>query len=61
LRRLSTDYLREVQRLYVPADQCPVLAKVSHTAWELADDATPGGIVAGFSAIRRRGRAASVA
>jgi 2-phosphoglycerate kinase len=32
---VSTDYLREVQRLYVPAAQSPVLAKVSHTAWEL--------------------------
>lgn len=46
---ISTDYLREVQRLYVPADQAPVLAKVSHTAWELIGDPTPGGIVAGFT------------
>ena len=46
---ISTDYLREVQRLYVPADRSPVLAKVSHTAWELSGDPTPGGIIAGFT------------
>ncbi len=46
---ISTDYLREVQRLYIPADQSPVLAKVSHTAWELSGDPTPGGIIAGFT------------
>jgi 2-phosphoglycerate kinase len=46
---ISTDYLREVQRLYVSADQSPVLAKVSHTAWELSGDPTPGGIIAGFT------------
>jgi 2-phosphoglycerate kinase len=46
---ISTDYLREVQRLYVPADQSPVLAKVSHTAWQLSGDPTPGGIIAGFT------------
>jgi 2-phosphoglycerate kinase len=46
---VSTDYLREVQRLYVPAAQSPVLAKVSHTAWELSGDPTPGGIIAGFT------------
>jgi 2-phosphoglycerate kinase len=46
---ISTDYLREVQRLSVPADQSPVLAKVSHTAWELAGDPAPGGIIAGFT------------
>jgi 2-phosphoglycerate kinase len=26
-----------------------VLAKVSHTAWELSGDPTPGGIIAGFT------------
>jgi len=46
---ISTDYLREVQGLYVPADQSPVLAKVSHTAWELTGDPTPGDIIAGFT------------
>ena len=46
---ISTDYLREVQRLYVPAGQSPVLAKVSHTAWQLSGDPTPGGIIAGFT------------
>jgi 2-phosphoglycerate kinase len=46
---ISTDYLREVQRAYVPAGQCPVLAKVSHTAWELAGDPTPAGVIAGFT------------
>jgi 2-phosphoglycerate kinase len=46
---ISTDYLREVQRLYVPAEESPALAKVSHTAWELTSDPTPGGIIAGFT------------
>jgi 2-phosphoglycerate kinase len=46
---ISTDYLREVQRLYAPDDQSEVLAKVSHTAWELTGDPTPGGIIAGFT------------
>ena len=46
---VSTDYLREIQRLYVPADRCPVLAKVSHTAWELSGDPTPEGVIAGFT------------
>jgi 2-phosphoglycerate kinase len=46
---VSTDYLREVQRVYVPAAQAPVLAKVSHTAWEISGDSTPGGVIAGFS------------
>jgi hypothetical protein len=46
---ISTDYLREVQKLYVPADQAPALAKVSHTAWELTGDPTPSGIIAGFT------------
>jgi 2-phosphoglycerate kinase len=46
---VHTDYLREVQRLYVPADRSPVLAKVSHSAWELSGDPTPGGVIAGFT------------
>ena len=46
---ISTDYLREVQRLYVPANESPALAKVSHTAWELTYDPTPSGIIAGFT------------
>jgi len=46
---ISTGYLREVQRLYAPADQSAVLAKVSHTAWELTGDPTSGGIIAGFT------------
>jgi 2-phosphoglycerate kinase len=46
---ISTDYLREVQRLYVPAAVSPVLAKVSHTAWELTGDCSPGGVTAGFT------------
>jgi len=46
---ISTDYLREVQRLYVTADQSPALAKVTHTAWEISGDPTPGGIIAGFT------------
>jgi 2-phosphoglycerate kinase len=46
---ISTDYLREVQRLYVPANRSPALAKVSHTAWELTGDRTPGGIIVAFT------------
>jgi 2-phosphoglycerate kinase len=46
---ISTDYLREVQRLYVPAEVSPALAKVSHTAWEISGDPTLGGIIAGFT------------
>jgi 2-phosphoglycerate kinase len=45
---IHTDYLREVQRLYVPADHSPALARVSHSAWELFGDASPENIVAGF-------------
>lgn len=51
---ISTDYLREVQRVYVPAAQSLVLAKVSHTAWEISGDLTPGGIIAGFSSHAER-------
>jgi 2-phosphoglycerate kinase len=46
---ISTDYLREVQRLYVSVDESPALAKVSHTAWELTGAPTSGGIIAGFT------------
>lgn len=46
---IHTDYLREVQRLYVPPADSPVLGKVSHTAWKLTGDRSPGGIVAGFT------------
>jgi 2-phosphoglycerate kinase len=46
---ISTDYLREVQRLYLSADHSPALARVSHTAWQLTGDPTPGGIIAGFT------------
>jgi 2-phosphoglycerate kinase len=46
---ISTDYLREVQRVYVPAAHSPVLAKVSHTAWEVSGTLTPGGVIAGFT------------
>ena len=45
---ISTDYLREVQRLHVSADRSPALAKVSHTAWELSGDRGPDGIITGF-------------
>jgi len=45
---VHTDYLREVQRLYVPAGQSPALAKVSHSAWELFGSPSPENIVAGF-------------
>jgi 2-phosphoglycerate kinase len=46
---VSTDCLREVQRLYVPAAQSRALSKVSRTAWELSGDPTPGRIIAGFT------------
>jgi 2-phosphoglycerate kinase len=46
---ISTDYLREVQRLYVPAVRSPVLEKVSHTAWQVTGDSSPSGITAGFT------------
>jgi 2-phosphoglycerate kinase len=45
---ISTDYLREVQRLYISADCSPVLAKVTHTAWELSGNASREGIIDGF-------------
>lgn len=46
---ISTDYLREVQRLYVSPAQSPVLAHVCHTAWKLTGDRSPAGITAGFA------------
>jgi 2-phosphoglycerate kinase len=45
---VATDCLREVQRAYVPAGQCPALWKVTHDAWRLLGGPTPANIVAGF-------------
>src|SRR5258708_22899967 len=45
---IPTDYLREVQRSYVSAEQSPALAKVSHNAWELLGGPSRENIVGGF-------------
>ncbi|ADP79675.1 2-phosphoglycerate kinase [Pseudofrankia inefficax] len=45
---IHTDYLREVQRHYVPRETVPVLARVTHDAWELYGPPTPANIRAGF-------------
>jgi len=51
-RRISTvihtDYIREVQRVFVAPKQAPALAKVTHTAWELYGRPTRCNIEAGF-------------
>ncbi|ABD11750.1 hypothetical protein ThrDRAFT_01160 [Frankia casuarinae] len=46
---VQTDYLREVQRAYVDLERVPVLAKVTHTAWELYGSPTQHNIVTGFA------------
>jgi 2-phosphoglycerate kinase len=46
---IHTDYLREVQRHYVPRETVPVLARVTHDAWELYGPPTPANILAGFT------------
>lgn len=45
---IHTDYVREVQRGFVPPEASPALAKVTHSAWELYGQPTPHNIVAGF-------------
>lgn len=45
---VHTDYLREVQRGYVSRENVPVLAKVTHNAWELYGLPTHHNIVTGF-------------
>jgi 2-phosphoglycerate kinase len=45
---LHTDYLRQIQRGYVPADRDPVLWKETHSAWELHGQPTDDAIVRGF-------------
>lgn len=45
---VHTDYIREVQRGYVPRETVPVLAKVTHDAWELYGPPTPHNILTGF-------------
>ena len=47
---VQTDYLREVQRLYVAQDDVPALRKVTHSAWELYGPPTRHNIVRGFVA-----------
>ncbi len=44
---IHTDYIREVQRGISP-DNHPVLAKVTHNAWELYGPPTPLNIIVGF-------------
>jgi 2-phosphoglycerate kinase len=45
---VHTDYLREVQRRYVRSESAPVLAKVTHNAWELYGPPTRENILTGF-------------
>lgn len=45
---IHTDYVREVQRLFLPPDRAPALAKVTHDAWELHGPPTRSNIEAGF-------------
>lgn len=45
---VNTDYLREVQRVFVSPEQAPALAKVTHTAWQLHGPPTLPNIEAGF-------------
>jgi 2-phosphoglycerate kinase len=45
---IHTDYVREVQRLFVSPLQAPALTKVTHTAWELYGQPTRSNITAGF-------------
>jgi 2-phosphoglycerate kinase len=45
---IHTDYIREVQRVFVSPKEAPALAKVTHTAWELHGCPTRRNIEAGF-------------
>ncbi|MGH3972395.1 MAG: hypothetical protein ACRDS9_03590 [Pseudonocardiaceae bacterium] len=45
---IHTDYVREVQRVFVSPEQAPALAKVTHNAWELYGPPTRPNIEAGF-------------
>ncbi len=45
---IHTDYVREVQRVFVSPEQAPALAKVTHNAWELHGPPTRPNIEAGF-------------
>jgi 2-phosphoglycerate kinase len=45
---IHTDYVREVQRGFVSAEQAPALARVTHDAWKLYGPPTAANIVAGF-------------
>jgi len=45
---IHTDYIREVQRVFVSPKRAPALAKVTHTAWELHGCPTRRNIEAGF-------------
>jgi 2-phosphoglycerate kinase len=47
---IHTDYVREVQRFFVSSQDVPVLARVSHTAWELFGQPTRHNVQAGFVA-----------
>lgn len=45
---IHTDYVRELQRSFLPAEQVPVLAKLTHTAWDLYGPPTRANIETGF-------------
>lgn len=45
---IHTDYVREVQRRFVPPELAPALAAVTHNAWELHGPPTSPNIEAGF-------------
>lgn len=45
---ITTDYVREVQRMYVPHDEAPALALVTHTAWQLYGAPTRDNVERGF-------------
>lgn len=45
---IHTDYVREIQRGFTTPEQDPVLAKVTHNAWELYGSASRQNVVMGF-------------
>lgn len=45
---IATDYVREVQRIYVPRDDAPALAMVTHDAWKLYGAPTRANVERGF-------------
>ncbi|TCO56761.1 AAA family ATPase [Actinocrispum wychmicini] len=45
---ITTDYVREVQRMYVPRNEAPALAMVTHDAWQLFGPPTRSNVERGF-------------